>query len=129
MQGREAGGSSDQVSVKTMRTTTRRKTYGRSNMAQAVRAALHGLEEALVGAAPEPPLVLAIRKTIVDLNRALESYRVYGMTSKRIHTEIETEKARLSDLLNRIVALPITQEEKLAVRGAQRRYPKWFPLR
>jgi hypothetical protein len=86
-------------------------------MAQSLRAAVVALNAAIEQCGlDDPPEVLAIRQAIKDMSRAVESYDVYGMQGKRLRAALEDEKQRISDLLNQVVGLPITQEEKVLAK-------------
>ena len=71
-----------------MRTSTKRKTYGRTNMAQALRSA------------------------VADLDRAIEAFDVYSIERKRLRAALVKQKTALQELFIEVAELPITQEEK-----------------
>ncbi|MDD5700405.1 MAG: hypothetical protein PHU23_00015 [Dehalococcoidales bacterium] len=100
-----------------MRNTTKRRTYGRTNIAQALRAAVGVLNSAIEqGKQYETPEVLATRQVIKDLSRAIESYDVYGMKGKRLRAALEKERERLKELLDEVIGLAITPEEKVMAK-------------
>lgn len=101
-----------------IRQTTRRKYYGRSQAAGALRDALQGLEEAInLSQKPlDDPLPTALRKAIRGLERALEACQVYNIDRKRLRASLAREKGHLQALVDQLVALPVLPQEKLLAR-------------
>lgn len=97
-----------------MRTSTRRKYWGRSGVAQALRGAQHALEGAIAETGKETPLELALKEVSKELGQALEAWKVYQLEQKRVRGKIEREMKNISDILAEVKGIPVTKEEKIA---------------
>lgn len=98
-----------------MRKTTRKRYYGRSNVAQSLRLALADLNDAIdaAGKPVETPLSASLRQVLVQLNHAIEAERVYVLNRKRIRGKLERHKRELEALLDEVMAVPVLPHEKI----------------
>lgn len=103
-----------------MRTTTKRKLWGRGHVAQALRAASQLLADAAkaAGKPVEDPLVKEICDVIKELKEAVEAIGIYRVPNKRLQAAILREKAHMDDLLAIAMAIPVTAEEKQPSGGS-----------
>lgn len=101
-----------------MRQTTRRKTYGRSALAQALRSAVESLKVAIDDNErdPETPLVVHTKEAIAAMGRALYAFDIYGLDRKRMRAALEKIIDQAQELLTQVIALPITQDEKVLAK-------------
>jgi len=107
-----------------VRQTTRRKYYGRINVAQAISSALKDLDNAIEESKKPPaesPLATALRRAGKSLMEAAEACDTYGMGRKRLTSALEREKAHIAAMLDQVKAIPVFQEEKAA---AKRKHPE-----
>ena len=82
-----------------MRQTTRRKYYGRSSIAGALRTAASELAAAITEAEKPPaetPLSAQLRKVAKSLDNAIEAEKVYALQRKRIKAYLERERKHIS---------------------------------
>lgn len=106
-----------------MRQTTRRKYYGRSNIAAALRSAANEMAAAITEAEKPPaetPLSLSLKKVLKSIEQAIEYERVYQLGRRRIKTKLEREKRALEELIREVTGTPITTNEKLTVRRREK---------
>jgi hypothetical protein len=75
-----------------LRTSTKRKTYGRTNCAQALRTA------------------------VADVDRAIAAFDLYSVERKRIRAAMVKQKESLQELVNDVAGIPITAEEKAVAK-------------
>lgn len=100
-----------------MRQPTKRRTYGKAAIASALRCARNELVTALGQYSDiEPPEVSAMRRVATDLTNALKAYDIYGMQGKRLRATLLDLQIQVTDALNDVMGMPITQEEKTIAR-------------
>ncbi|MBI4286309.1 MAG: hypothetical protein HY670_10515 [Chloroflexi bacterium] len=106
-----------------MRQSTRRRYYGRSNIASSLRSALNELQEAIkLSQKPlETPLSVSLGKVMADLQRAEEAYLIFNVGRKRIARKIEREKKHIAELLAEVTSIPVTKEEKLIAKTGRKK--------
>ena len=106
-----------------MRQTTKKKYHGRSAVGGILRTALTELKEA-IDLADQPqvsPLASSLRKVIDSLEEAADfGGRVYTIP-RSVQSALSREIVNLTALLNKVVNIPVTQEEKLAARAKRAR--------
>lgn len=102
-----------------MRTTTKRKVWGRNQTIAAIRTAIHELEKAL--ATNTETRNEAIAKVLKDLQFAAEGMDIYKVDRRRLRAAIEREKGHLETLLEQAKAVPVTMEEKALARVAKQK--------
>lgn len=87
-----------------MRRSTRRRYYGRSNVAGCLQEASNTLAECL------------LRKTIRELEQAATDCEVYNFGGKRLINQIKREKTNVDKLLEKVRSIPVFQEEKILAK-------------
>lgn len=100
-----------------MRQPTKRRTYGKAAMAQALRSARLELITALGQMSDvEPQEVSAMRRVATDLTNALKAYDTYGMQAKRLRAALEELREQVEARIADVMGLAITPEEKTIAR-------------
>jgi hypothetical protein len=85
-------------------------------MAQSLRSAVQELNTLIPELEKESSLEILIAKVKTCLQRAIEAHDIYKVNRKRIRTAIEREIDNLNVLLQEVVGLPITPEEKVLAK-------------
>lgn len=102
-----------------MRTTTKRKLWGRGQTVSALRCAIQELEKAL--ATDTEARNEAIGRALTDLKHAAEGLEIYKVDRRRLRTAIERERSHLVTLLEQATAIPITIQEKVLAKVARKK--------
>jgi len=102
-----------------MRQTTRKKYYGRSAIAQALRSAAGALTTAIEEAEKpqeESPVAATLRKVVKNLDEALEAEKIYAMNRKRIKYHLERERKNILALIAEVTGVAVLPVEKAAAK-------------
>jgi len=102
-----------------MRQTTRRKYYGRSSIAQALRTAASELCAAIEEAERPPtesPLAARLQKVAKCLDNALEAEKVYALQRKRVRSHLERERKHIQALIDEVTGVPVLPDEKVLAK-------------
>lgn len=101
-----------------MRQTTRRKYYGRNQVASALRVVVQDLQKAIQDSQKpsETPLSAALDKTVKELKRITDACQIYKFGNKRFIKKVERVRDYVMELLEEAGTMPVFQEERLAAR-------------
>ena len=98
-----------------MRQATRRKYYGRSAIAQALRTTASELNNAIAEAEKpiaESPLAVQLRKVTKCLDNAIEAEKIYALQRKRVKNHLERERKHIQDLIAEVTNIAVLPDEK-----------------
>ena len=101
-----------------MRQQTRRKYYGRTAVAQALRTASAELARAVeISEKPAAdPLLDSLKKVATSVARAVEAEKVYILGRKRIAGKLARQQRAIDDLIKEVQGIPVMPEEKTTAR-------------
>jgi hypothetical protein len=114
-----------------VRQTTKRKYYARSNVAASVRCAVNEIGESVKLVADLPaqsPLSISLTKVVKHLQDAIEWDKTYGLGRKRIKSSLEAELKTLQELLQEVMSVPVTKDEKIISRSSHKPEPAPSPV-
>ena len=102
-----------------MREKTRRRYFGRSNVAQALTTVQHLLEAAIAECAKESPLDAALKGVQQNVGRAMADWKIYQLEQKRIYTRLLQLQQDVSEVQLQVRGTPVTPEEKINKKSAK----------
>lgn len=101
-----------------MKNTTRRRIFGRTDIAQTLQLAVRDLTGAIeeLKKPAEVPANGLINGAIKALQECVKYHDAFNVPGKRLKVKLEREIKHLQDLIKEIQNIPISQEEKLTAR-------------